>query len=132
MPAARPIGDDSQDVHQTISTMAEATSSTANPPATARDGSRCWRAVPRDDARDRGDADQEGVAQVDVAVGPVEAGGQRADDHDRRERGAGGLPVVVAEPEDQQGHDDRPAPDAEQTAERPRRGCDQPQAHETG
>ena len=41
-------------------------------------------------------------------------GGQRADHDDRRQRGAGGLALLVAEPEHEQRHDDRSAADAEQ------------------
>src|SRR3954464_7989618 len=67
-----------------------------------------------DDADGRRDREQQGGADVDVAV--EAALGERpeeADDHDRGEAGTGGEALAVAEPEDQQWHDDRPAADPE-------------------
>src|SRR5262249_20346941 len=43
---------------------------------------------------------------------------------DRRQAGAGGQPLAVAEPEDQQGDDDGAAADPEEAAERTRGGAD--------
>src|SRR2546423_3349598 len=76
------------------------------------------------DAADRRNAHEQPVVDVEVAV---ERLGRRPDgrDHDDGcERGPGGRPLVVAEPEDQQRDHDRPPTDAEQPAEHPGRGPD--------
>ncbi len=61
---------------------------------------------------------------MDVAVGRLRGRRRRGHDDDRGQRRAGRLPLAEAEPEDEQRHDHRPAPDPEQPAEQPRRGAD--------
>src|SRR4051794_2528315 len=81
-----------------------------------------------DDAERCGNREQQRGADVDVAV--EAALGERpeeADDHDRGEAGAGGEALAVAEPEDQQRHDDRPAADPEEAAEDAGEGADRRQ-----
>src|SRR3954465_4150452 len=64
---------------------------------------------PEDDADGGGNREQEGGGDVDVAVeAALGEGAEQADDYDRGEAGAGGEALAVAEPEDQQRHDDRP------------------------
>src|ERR1700744_1165763 len=81
-----------------------------------------------DYADDRRDRQQQSRQHVDVAVDA--ALGDRpetADDDDRGEAGAGGEALAVAEPEDQQGDDDRAAADPEEAPEAPRGGADRGQ-----
>ena len=54
---------------------------------------------------------------------PWASGAEQADQDDRGQAGAGRQPLPVAEPEDQQGDDDRAAADAEEAAEDRRPGC---------
>ena len=71
------------------------------------------------------------VSDVDVAVDA--ALGERpeqADEDDRGQAGAGREPLAVAEPEDQQGHDDGAAADAEEAAEDAGEGADRRQLAE--
>ena len=58
---------------------------------------------------------------------PWASGAEQADEDDRGEAGAGREPLAVAEPEDQQRHDDRPAPDPEEAAEDAGEGADRRQ-----
>ena len=53
-------------------------------------------------------------SEVHVPVGGLDGGREGADDADRGERGAGGLALLVAEPEHQQRDDDGPASYAEE------------------
>ncbi len=122
--ADRRVPEQVRRLHQSTSTAAETTSSTANTPDTARSGIRCCRAVPARTPPTAGSADQQRLERVDVAVGGVHPAAERGDHGDGRQRGARGLALPVAEPQDQQGHDDRAAPDAEQAAEGARRGGD--------
>src|SRR5215211_5134918 len=63
-----------------------------------------------DDADGGGNREQQCGRDVDVAVeAALGEGAEQADDHDRGEAGAGREALAVAEPEDQQRHDDRPA-----------------------
>ena len=117
------------EVHQKTSTAADATSRTTKAPATARSEIRCWRAVPARTPSDRRCGDEQAVAEVDVAVRGVGCGGHGADDRDGRERGARGLPLLVAEPQDQERHDDRSAAHSEQPREHSRGGGDGGEAH---
>src|SRR5207237_10583658 len=73
---------------------------------------------PEQNPENRRDREQEGRAEVDVAVDT--ALGERseeADEDDRGKAGAGRQPLAVGEPEDQQRHDDGPASDPEEAAE---------------
>src|SRR4051812_12151981 len=71
-----------------------------------------------DDAERGGNREQHRGGDVDVAVeASLGEGAEEADDDDRGEAGAGGEPLPVGEPEDQQRHDDRPAADPEEAAE---------------
>ena len=89
---------------------------------TARWEMRCWIAVPDDDAGHGRDREPEAGEDVDVAVDPaLGERSEQADEDDRREAGAGGEPLAEAEPEDQQGHDDRAAADAEEPLKTPAR-----------
>ena len=99
------------------------------PPARS---TRCWSAVPATTPTIGRRGDREALREVDVPVGGLGRGGERADNADRRQRGAGGLALVVAEPEHQQGHDDRSAAHAEERAERPGRGSDRGEARWPG
>src|SRR5215203_4206828 len=80
---------------------------------------------PEDDPENGWDREQESGADVDVAVDPaLGEGAEQADEDDRGEAGAGRQPLSVGEPEDQQRHDDRPAPYPEETAEDSGEGAD--------
>src|SRR6476620_533153 len=84
-----------------------------------------------DDADDRRDRQQQAGGDVEVAVdAALGEGAERADEDDRGEAGAGGEALAVAEPEDQQGDDDRAAADPEKAAEDPGHGADRRQLEE--
>ena len=102
-----------------------ATSRAAKSRETARWGMRCWIAVPMTTPSDGRDREQEAGEDVDVAVDAALGDrAEQADQDDRRQAGAGGEPLAVAEPEDQQGHDDGAAADAEEAAEDAGQGAD--------
>ena len=95
---------------------------------TARWEMRCWIAVPITTPTTAGIESRSAGADVDVAVDAALGDrAEQADQDDRGEAGAGRQPLAVAEPEDQQGHDDRAAADAEEAAEGPRQGADRGQ-----
>ena len=74
---------------------------------------------------DGGDREQEAGEDVHVAVdATLRDRSQQADQDDRRQAGAGGEPLAVAEPEDQQGHDHGAAADPEEAAEDAGQGAD--------
>src|SRR5436190_15909160 len=82
---------------------------------------------PREHAADGGDAHQQAVAHVHVAVQALRGGGKGGDEGDRRERRSRRRALVVAEPKHEHRHDYGPASDAEQAAEEPGRGADRKQ-----
>ena len=93
-----------------------------------RAGSRCWSAVRRSAERS-GNADEERVRRLDLAVpsSVITPGGRR--DADRGERGRRRRPLSPMHEEQQQRHDHDPAADAEERAEEARDEPDQDEAH---
>ena len=111
--------------HCRISSIAIATSSAAKRRETVRCGDPLLDRGADHDADDRRDRQQQAGDDVDVAVdAALGERAERADQDDRGEAGAGREPLPVAEPEDQQGDDDRAAADPEEAAEDARRGAD--------
>ncbi len=127
-PAEAAIRMASELVHERISSTAIATSSRPRRGRRRRAGRSAAGSRCRAPRRPRRDRQQQAGVDVDVAVDP--ALGERAeqpDEDDRGEAGAGREPLAVAEPEDQQRHDHRPAADPEEAAEDAREGADRRQ-----
>ena len=134
MPAANPMTItpmiSTKSTAQKIRTAAETTSRTTKARATTRSESRCWSAVPASTPPIAGSPIGQALHEVDVPVGRLGDRGQAGDDHDGRQRGAGGLALLVTEPEHEQRHHHGPAADAEQSAEGARRRGYRREAHE--
>ena len=112
MPATNPTAS-TPSVHQISSTSADAARKSAKPAAIARVGTRCWSAVPATTPPTAGTPISTPLATSTLPYAPWSAAAAAAID-DRGRRRAGRLALAVAEPEDQQRHDDHPAADAEQ------------------
>ena len=86
---------------------------------------RCWIAVPRTTPAHRRDREQQRRwRRGRCRRGRPGRARRQADDDDRGEAGAGREALAVAEPEDQQRHDDRAAADPEEAAEDAGEGAD--------
>src|SRR5205814_31002 len=70
------------------------------------------------------DPDQHALRHVNVAEQAIHERPERRDQDDCRQGGAGGLALLVAQPEDQERHDHRSPANPEKTAERARNRAD--------
>lgn len=68
-------------------------------------------------AADRGDAEQQPLDQMHVAIDSLEGCGKQGDEDDRRKRGSRCFALAIAKPEHEPWHDDHAPSDAEQPAE---------------
>ena len=86
----------------------------------------------QDHAADGRDADRDALHEVHVSVDGLARRRQGGDDDYRREARAGSLPLAEAEPQDQEGDDDRAAPYTEQPRKDSGGGADDGQLGKAG
>ena len=101
------------------SQVAAGDESSANSSGDGCAGTRCCSHVPRPRRRPRPGCRRAGPRHVDVPVEPLHERGRGRDDRDRGQRRSRRLPLLVAQPQDQERHDHRSAAHAEEPAEEP-------------